>query len=65
MVLRKSQWFAFAERATGVDGLFSPWRRTGPAIDDEKNRPIVVDSCRSRAKSESRDFAFEIKSEKL
>jgi len=34
-------------------------------VDDVKNRPIDSDSCRSRAKFESRKFPFEIKSEKF
>jgi hypothetical protein len=64
MVLRKSQWSVFSDRAIGIDGLFSSWRRMRSVIDNAKNRPIVGDSCRSRAKFQSRDFPFEIISEK-
>jgi len=34
-------------------------------IGEAKNRPIVGDSGRNRAESKSRDFSFEIKSEKV
>jgi hypothetical protein len=34
-------------------------------VDERKNRPIDIDSPRNRAESESREFAFEIKSEKI
>jgi hypothetical protein len=32
-------------------------------LDEFKNRPIVIDSGRNQARSESRKFPFEIKSE--
>jgi hypothetical protein len=49
----------------GVDGLFprAPVRRS--VRQARRNRPIVVDSCRNRAKSELRKFPFEIISEEF
>jgi len=34
-------------------------------VDGVKNRPIVVDRCRNVAEFESREFSFEIISEKF
>ena len=42
------------------------WRRAfGSSRRAGRSRPIDSDSCRSRAKFESREFPFEIKSEEI
>jgi len=48
-----------------ADGLSFHRRVARYKIDGAKNRPIVVDSRRNRAKSEPRKFPFEIISEKF
>ncbi|HSV24530.1 MAG TPA: hypothetical protein VLJ17_16070 [Xanthobacteraceae bacterium] len=49
----------------GSDGLFWAMRRSCVIDEFEKNRPIDGDSCQSDTRFESRDFPFEIKSEKI
>ncbi len=48
-----------------VDGISQSDARRAAWLMGSKNRPIVLDSGRSRSKSESRKFPFEIKSEKF
>jgi hypothetical protein len=54
-----------ARRLISGDGLFSARFAALPLPREWGNRPIDVDSCRNRAKFESRKFPFEIKSEEI
>jgi hypothetical protein len=51
--------------AVSPDGIFHIWWAKCGVVDEAKSRPIVIDSRRDRAKSESRKFPFEIKSDKF
>jgi hypothetical protein len=48
-----------------VDGIFLLRGERNGVDNFFRNRPIVIDSRRNHEKSESREFLFEIKSEKF
>jgi hypothetical protein len=60
-----SGWRAIVDRAISADGIFVEPVATRCAIEEARNRPIVVDSRRNRANRELSKFPFEIKSEKF